>query len=829
MSFRRSLLIALGVCAGLAHADTPKILDKNFSFAPYDGSVPTPLDLLGFDIGDRHIRSHEIAEYWKKLEGPRSKFFSYGRTHEGRELVGAVVSSPQNLKNLEKIVSANFGVYSNNGQVSDDELKDRPLIVWMGYGVHGNEASGPDAAVLVHYILNASNSAEIRKILDKTVIYILPNYNPDGRDRFANYVNGARGANATTDSSDREHSEPWPGGRTNHYWFDLNRDWLPLTQPETVGRHQIWTSLRPQITLDFHEQGGTGTYFFQPGIQTRVNPNTPRNNQEWTIKISKFHADALEKFGQPYFTEERYDDFYIGKGSTYPDVAGSIGILFEQGSTRSLRAMAGDREVTYAMTVRNQVATTFSSLLAGYENRLDLLKYQRDFYKEKSPQAQEVVKFNLPKNDPRVDVMLELVQTHKLGGWMNFSGSEAVFALPKRNSSWRLINAMFDDRQQFDDDQFYDISAWSLDKAFGTRKYISNAQTDTNWNNGFVEIDKVIIKRPADIRPKIDDPVAFVLRAGQGDWYKGLAALAKTGVEMNIVNADRAPSAMRGDYFVALIGTKAEREAQAKKLLDATDGCQLNRSLLTASDHTVKSFGGAATNRVNNPKVAVIAGSGSDSNNAGETWFVLDKVWNMEVSVIEGDSISANSLAKYNRLIMAGGRLSASATAAVREWVSGGGTLITMSGATSWLSGTDIWKMDTKNYRPNLNGLPYDQIGPERVRHSVPGTILKMKLDQSHPLAMNLPAEMEVFMENSIWITAPGEPGTTIGKFTDNPVTAGYMSQPVRDLAKGSSAFLARRVGRGKVIALAMNPTFRAFWYGTFPLLGNSIFYADTF
>ena len=447
----------------------------------YSGSVPRPEEILGYVVGTRHTEPNRVVDYFRAVaeSSDRVTMSEHGRTHEGRPLIHAVVTSPANHARLPAILEANRRLSDSPERVGSDEMEDMPGIVVLGYSVHGNEASGTEAALLTLYHLAAGAGTEIESILENLIVLIDPMLNPDGRDRFVDWVNRNRGAIHTTDSQDREHREPWPGGRTNHYWFDLNRDWLPARQPETQARLRLYHEWRPQLVADFHEMGGDGTYFFQPGIPSRTHPNTPARNQELTGEIARYHARALDQLGQLYFTREVFDDFYYGKGSTYPDVNGAVGILFEQASSRALESETVNGPLRYAVTVRNQFATSLSTLTAARDLRMDLLALQREFYLEAPRFAEErgVAGYLLALEPGRARALqlAGLLQRHRIRVYEleeEFSVSGRRFepgqalVIPASQPQARLIDAMLGSQTTFSDSLFYDVSAWTLPYAF---------------------------------------------------------------------------------------------------------------------------------------------------------------------------------------------------------------------------------------------------------------------------------------------------------------------------------------------------------------------------
>ncbi len=299
----------------------------------YARKVPTPEAHLGFQIGSRHLYHHEVLSYCQQLaeHSPRVKLVEYARSHGQRPLIYLLITSPANHQKLDAIREQHLKLADPENSPSL-ELDSLPAVIWMGYGVHGNEPSATNAAPVVAYHLAAGKGKAITDLLENTVILLDPCLNPDGFERFAHWANNFRGNIANPDPQHREHRESSPTGRTNYYWFDLNRDWLPTQHPESQGRLAVYHQWLPNVVLDYHEMGGDSTYFFQPGVPTRMHPLTPASNLELTRRFAQYHANALDRLGSLYFTEERFDDYYMGKGSTYPDLHGAIGILFEQAS-----------------------------------------------------------------------------------------------------------------------------------------------------------------------------------------------------------------------------------------------------------------------------------------------------------------------------------------------------------------------------------------------------------------------------------------------------------------------------------------------------------------
>ncbi|MDC1520637.1 M14 family zinc carboxypeptidase, partial [Polaribacter sp.] len=318
--------------------------------ATYNQNIPTPKSVIGHEVGEWHVTHDKLVEYMKALAkaSDRISLENRGTTFEGRPLLLLTITSPENHKNITRIQENHIHGTDN----SDKDVSKDPIVVYQGFSIHGNEPSGSNAALAVAYYLAAAN--DIDNLLDNTVILFDPSYNPDGLQRFAYWANTNRSKNINPDPNDREYTEIWPRGRTNHYWFDMNRDWLPVQLPESRARISSFHEWLPNILTDHHEMGSNSTFFFQPGIQSRTHPLTPKLNQELTKEIGTYHAKAFDKLGSTYYSEESFDDFYYGKGSTFPDINGSIGILFEQGSSRGHAQETANGVLTFPFTIRNQ-------------------------------------------------------------------------------------------------------------------------------------------------------------------------------------------------------------------------------------------------------------------------------------------------------------------------------------------------------------------------------------------------------------------------------------------------------------------------------------------
>ena len=350
------LFLCLSFSVSAQKVDLTYYLPKDVS---YNQNIPTPKSIIGHEVGEWHITHDKLVTYMKALaaSSDRITLENRGKTFEDRPLLLLTITSPKNHQNLEKIRQDHLDATNNNTL----DISKNPIVVYQGFSIHGNEPSGSNAALAVAYYLAAAEGSEIDDLLNNTVILFDPSFNPDGLQRFAYWANTNRSKNINPDPNDREYNEIWPRGRTNHYQFDMNRDWLPVQLPESKARIASFHKWLPNILTDHHEMGSNASFFFQPGIPSRTNPLTPQMNQDLTKEIATYHAKSLDKIGSLYYSEESFDDFYYGKGSTFPDINGSIGILFEQASSRGHAQETKNGVLTFPFTIRNQFTAALST------------------------------------------------------------------------------------------------------------------------------------------------------------------------------------------------------------------------------------------------------------------------------------------------------------------------------------------------------------------------------------------------------------------------------------------------------------------------------------
>ncbi len=442
--------------------------------ADLDPSIPTPESVLGWEVGEWRVSHDQLVRYMRTLaaSSDRVSIRTVGQTHEQRPILQLIFTSPGNHARLEELRQQHM----RSALVGIDQ--ESPLVVWLGHSVHGNEESGSNGAMLSAYYLAASRSGFVSDLLDEGIILLDPSFNLDGLNRFASWSNSNRSMNPVADRNHRINNEAGPGARTNHYLFDLNRDWLPLVHPESRARVAEFHRWLPHVLTDQHERSRDG-YFFQPGVPSRQNPLTPVETLEMTRALAQYHAAAIDEAGEIFFTEDDYDDFYFGKGSSYPDINGSIGILFEQPNIKGPVLERDTGLLTFVNAIQNHLRTTLSTLRGSYEMRDRLKVYQRSFFKIMNGRAREAgfaAWLVGDDGDPaRAAAFLNLLDQHQieyapLAQDVRAEGKDFrtghAWVLPAQQRQFGLLQAIMETRTEFEDDSFYDVSAWTQPLAY---------------------------------------------------------------------------------------------------------------------------------------------------------------------------------------------------------------------------------------------------------------------------------------------------------------------------------------------------------------------------
>ncbi|MBU3005831.1 M14 metallopeptidase family protein [Paraglaciecola arctica] len=808
----------------------------------YNSEITTPTQALGALVGEWHVRHDQIVNYMQilALQSDRVSLVETGRTHENRPLYLLAFSAPENQKKLAEIQAKHI---QNLGQSAD---KNDPLVIWMGYSVHGDEPSGSNAALLIAYYLAAGDSDLISELLDDNIILLDPSLNPDGLARFAQWANMHKSNSLVSDPNSREHQQAWPSGRTNHYWFDLNRDWLLLTHPESRGRIKQFHQWRPHVLTDFHEMGTNSSYFFQPGIPARKNPWTPLKNAELTAALGDFHAAALDKTKQLYFTQESYDDFYYGKGSTYPDAHGSIGILFEQASSRGHVQNSANGPLAFSDTIQNQVTTSISTFAGALANKSAILAYQVEFAKQTKTliKEDEFAGYILnEKADPfRFSKMLDILSAHqieyfplskdvKVEGQL-FDSIHSMY-VPLDQPQYRLIKSLFSTRKSFDDNTFYDVSNWNLPLAFNLRYQAVKREP---------KFDKPLAKKSTVVTPELlPDAYAYAFSWENYQAPKLLQRLLAHNVKVKIAgDAFFAKTTQGGMSFSAGAVIIPLALKQPDDLLDIigaqTEGIDIAvHSITSGLTRQGIDLGSRKMLNVTEPKVLLVGGRGTSQYEVGEVWHYLDLQVDIPVSITDLTQLGRLPLENYTHIIWVEGNYKEvpdKTTRRIEAWLNSGGILIGQKSAAKWFAEQNWLKASFKSNNEiksafETTGLAYKDQNRLKAKQRIAGAVFETQLDLSHPLAFGYTSNvLPMFRNSTLVMRQPDTAFVTVANYVKSPLMAGYTAEELQRHISGSAAVVSHSVGKGKVIAFATNVNFRGVWYGTSRLMSNAIFMA---
>ena len=836
-----TLAVLLALLTTLSFAqDLSYYLPKGYT---YNQAIPTPKQVLGYEVGEWHATHDQLVMYMKAVAeaSDRVIFEETGRSYEKRPQTLLTITSPANLGKLDQIKAERRKLRTPGASVN---IQNMPVVMYMGYSVHGNEPSGANAALIAAYHFAAAN--EIAADLDNIVLLLDPAINPDGLNRFASWVNSHKAYILNGDPAQRELNEAWPRGRTNHYWFDLNRDWLPVQHPESRNRVKVFQAWLPNIHLDFHEMGTNSTFFFQPGVPARMHPLTPTKNFELTEKIGTYHAKALDQIGSLYYNQENYDDFYYGKGSTYPDVQGSIGILFEQASSRGHLQESVNGMLSFPFTIRNQVTANLSSFQAAKEMRVELNQWMKDFYTEiKNETAADVNKayiFGAKDDDARSFHLADLILQHDITVFamnedITVNGKqfkkETSYIVPADQPQYRLIKAMFETRTTFQDSLFYDISAWTYPMAFDLDFMALNSKI---LNLASVtQVDRANFSlAPGKM---VGTAGAYQYALEWSDYYSPKAAyqLLKAGFLVRAANAEfttpEGKTFRRGTLLIDKGESGLDNAAFFSKLQEIATASNVDIHAISTGYTGGANMGSTFMVPLKTPQIALLVDGGVDSAEAGEIWHLLDQRMKMPVTVLPVGSVGMANLDRYNVILMADGSygiLGKSGAEKLKEWTSKGGTLVAKGRALRWLAQNEVGNFSFREVDNSEKGLQKSYADYENASgaRGTFGAIFKANLDVTHPIGYGYSEkEIYTFRNDNFFLEPSPNPYANPLVYTSDPLASGYLHPSNLPGVKESAVIRISGVGRGRIIGFADNPNFRAFWFGTNKLFMNSIFF----
>jgi hypothetical protein len=815
-----------------------------------------PNEFLGYELGERFTRHHRVVEYFQHVASviPNVELYKYGETYEYRPLVYAVITSPENLKNLEQIRLDNL---RRAGMESGTPSTKIP-IVWLSYNVHGNEASSIEASMQTLYELANPANGTSANWLKNTVVIIDPCINPDGRDRYANFYNsfGNRPANSSPDA--REHREYWPGGRSNHYWFDLNRDWAWLTQIESQQRIKVYNQWMPHVHVDFHEQGYNNPYYFAPAAEPYHEVITPWQ-REFQVMIGKNHAKHFDKQGWLYFTKEVFDLYYPSYGDTYPTYNGAIGMTYEQAgggfAGLSITTREGD-PLTLKDRWMHHHTTGMSTVEITAVNAARVLDEFEKYFRENNSNPASPYKTYVIKGDNQPDKIQRLTKLMDAHGIkygypsagkstrgfdyssqttqaVNLSSDDIIISVYQPKS--RFITTLFEPQSKLPDSVTYDITAWNLMYAHGLKGFALNERI----NVGKAYQPKEMVQTPVSGKP-----YAYVFRYQSLNDVKFLGDLLNKGIK---VRAAMKSFKVNGESFDAgsLIVTQRNNESIADfdQFIQSL-AREHNRKWFAATTGFVdsgKDFGSGYVNYIKAPKIAALVGDQTSSLSAGATWHFFEQELQYPITQIGTDYFRSIDLGNYDVLLVPEGRyrmFDEETMKSVQEWVSNGGRLILVSGALNAFAdknGFALKKFATEEAKKEAEKkdkedqakdvlLPYDAAERHAISQTISGAIYKVTLDKTHPLAFGLGDAYYTLKTNEMYFSYLQQ-GWNVGviKGKAKPVQ-GFAGYKINKKLDNSFVFGVEEKGRGSIVYFVDDPLFRNFWESGKMLFANAVF-----
>lgn len=846
-----SLIAAI---AAIAAATAEPIDYFKIEGVDYDPRIPTPDEFFGHGLGEKPVRHDRLVAYLQTVAAMSDRFSieTIGHTHEGRPILFMVVTDPANHGRIDEIRAQHVARTNPRADRNAAADSDAPVVLWLNYGVHGAESAGMDAAAPVAYHLAAARGDDIEAQLREAVILITAIFNPDGHSRRVNHVYTYLAKRPVADPAHIQHNL-WLEARTNHYWFDLNRQWLPITQPEAQAWMAKWHDWKPNISVDYHEMGTNSTYYFHPGEPRRLFPLAPEGYRDMLGDLAGYHARWLDAEAKLYYTEEGFDNFYIGKGSTYPSVNGGLGVLFEVGAARGGLIESDNGERRYAENIHYHFGTSLTSIEGAIGMKDRLFAHQRNFFAAAMRDAQshpvKAYVFDLERDRARLDHFVETLRRHRIevyslardvnaGGRVWRAGSAMV--APLAQAQHRLIRSVFERFTDFEENIFYDVSGWTLPLAFDVDyAELTGRQFQASMRGAAVEsVDRT---QPAPDR----SDYSYVFSWSEYYAPRALYRLKEAGVYANIAVKPMALRTTQGDVRLprgSVVVPLAWQTTSADEIYDimATiareDGIAVHAATSGRTETEGVDLGARNSIRaVEKPSVLLLIRDGLATYDAGEVWHLLDFRMHIPVVMREKDGLSGIDWSRYTHLVLVDGASPREQDVdAIKRWVRGGGTVIAMKRNALWAQehllglSDDGADEDSEDEAPQR--FDYAELPVKNAEHVIGGAIFESDLDITHPLGLGHFDRSIASMRNTtVVLQTPKSPVATIARYTDEPLLSGYASEKRIGEIAGSPMMTAERMGAGAVVLFADNPNFRAMFYGANKLFLNAIFFSRAF
>ncbi|MCE9679728.1 peptidase M14 [Shewanella sp. AS1] len=814
-----------------------------------NAKLDSPSLFFGHPLGQWHLRHDQINAYLNYLanHSPRVSIELSGNSYEARQQLTLVITSEKNQVRLDEILS-------ERAQVRSGTKQQGTLIIWLTYSVHGDEASPAHSALEVSHQLSSSEEPWIKALLAEAVVLITPVQNPDGFDRFANWVNSYGDQHKVKDPNHNEHKPNWPSGRTNHYLADLNRDWLFLRHVETQGRIALFYRWHPHYVGDFHEMNHNKSYFFQPGVAARTHPLTPAKNQQLTAQLATFYAKALDGLKQPYFTGQQFDDFYYGKGSTYPDINGAIGVLFEQAGVTGQRLETTNGLLTFGQAIDNHIATSIASLKGAFALRQALKSYQEGFYSEQDKQTpsgrQRGMLVSTPGDTARRDDLAWLLTQHQIhyfylpkamrlnNGW--YKAEESLF-IPHNQPQKQLFEALFDSRTQFKDATFYDVSSWNL-------SHVYHLQMTPNIS---LDVDKLANQAPAFTEAEIAADTTAILV----DWRDQQAApllqrllSAKVRVKFAAApltvkigaQANESPPLSESKEFapgtlVIPLGSQDLPESELIVLITELANRHRIRLYSVNSSMAIEGLdlGSSDLHTIVPIKPLLVTGFSTSATEVGEIRYFMDRYLGVPLTQVDINRLPNIELGQYSHLLLADGSYSALDTQYGRKlaaYMNQGGIIIAQKGALNWLDRANLLDAELQDHHFfdsffSAQGLAFADKDKLKAKKAIGGAIVSVDLDPTHPIAFGIHDSRLALLKNRALALGEQQAFSVAARYSQPLLVDGYLAEEYQQKLAKMTAISVERHGKGAIVALSDDLLFRNIWLDAQRIYSNSLYF----
>ena len=857
-----------------------------------DRKIPILKQVVGHAWGEEVSSHGEVERYIKDLARAapfRSSLKKYGTSYEGRPLYYLAISSAANIERLEEIRENNI-LLSDPRRGTEAEVeklfKEHPAIVWLSYSVHGDESSGTDAGLLTAYHLLADLRKETRELLEKLVVIIDPLQNPDGRDRFVNFHRENRGVAPSPEPLASEHAQRWPGGRFNHYLFDLNRDWYLQSQVEAGRKALAFSRWQPQVFVDAHEMGRNSTYFFPPATDP-INRWILPVQKDWFERIGKYQAGVFDFYGFSYSTREMFDLFYPGYGDSWPTLQGSLGILWEQAGVRGLVVARDDeRLLRYSSAVRNHYVSGIATLESVFENREALLRDhrrvredaaslmrksgQRDYFilESGSPQRAARLVRLLQRNSIEVHRVREplFVQARRM--LEGTAGEVAVpigsYHVPLEQPAGRLARTLLDRHTDMGkdfierqltrhlnrlDDEIYDVTAWSLPLAWGTECLAAEGEVKVVSDPVKLGAEQDAYRfnpvAGGEVRGGGLAKVAYLVR-GDADELPGvLSDLLNAGVRVHVSDEPLVLGGIpfpRGSLVIRINENDSTVHARVR-LLSKTEGVVFYPTDTALVDKGAQ-LGGPNVRWVKPPKVLLLMDRPA-SYSVGHTWFYFDRLLRYPVTRVTFSNLGGLDLSSFNVLILPHGKYDSplapdeKMVRKLKEWVRSGGTLLLMKAAAAWACGEKVGLLGSRQVR--IRGTEESAAGQKdagkkdggkgaegRLPPPVPGAFFEATTFQHHWGTFGFGPRLRLFFNGRTMLEPlKNDVGRNLVNFSreEDYLISGFCWPDSMDMLRGKPYMASQELGSGHVIAFADDPNFRAMCRFQQRLFFNAVFF----